>query len=139
MSEQSITSKPASDPTNSDSTSRTDNPFSTIESAQDFVKLLTKAVDDATQELQVRTEESGSEVSRRLDALRIALYSLAKLESHLHQSSRILNDLRTLRRLMLAEREIKSNISSSKMQREADKDGSAEGTETLPPLDQLSS
>lgn len=139
MSEQSMTSKSASDSKDSDPNSQTDNPFSTIESAQDFVKLLTKAVYDATQELQLHMEEeSGSEVSRRLDALRIALYSLAKLESHMHQSSRILNDLRTLRRLMLAERAITSNTSPSKLQSGADEDGCAEESETRRPLDRLS-
>ena len=82
--------------------SQTGNPFSTIESAQEFVKLLTKAVCDAERELETHVEsESGLEVSRHLDALRVALYSLNKLEVHMRQSSRILNDLRTLRRHLL--------------------------------------
>ena len=90
--------------------SQTDNPFSTIESAQEFVKLLTKAVCDAERELGTRVEsESELEVSRRLDALRVALYSLNKLELHMRQSSRILNDLRTLRRLLLPEGSTTSN------------------------------
>jgi len=90
--------------------SQTDNPFSTIESAQEFVKLLTKAVCDAERELETHVEsESGLELSRRLDALRVALYSLNKLEAHMRQSSRILNDLRTLRRLLLPEGATKSN------------------------------
>lgn len=90
--------------------SQTDNPFSTIESAQEFVKLLTKTVCDAVGELEARVEsESELEISRRLDALRVALYSLNKLEFHMRQSSRILNDLRTLRRLLLPEGAITSN------------------------------
>jgi hypothetical protein len=36
--------------------------------------------------------------------LRIALYNLEKLELHLNRSNRILNDLRTLRRMLLEER-----------------------------------
>src|ERR1700740_1471574 len=76
--------------------SQNDNPFGTIESAHDFVKLLTKAVCEAKRELEVSVErETVADVSRRLDALRIALYSLEKLETHMHQSSRILNDLRS--------------------------------------------
>jgi hypothetical protein len=102
--------KSTSDSKNLDVSSESDNPFSTIESAQDFVKLLTKAIREAKQELEALAErEPASEVSRRLDALRISLYSVSKLEVHMHHSSRILNDLRTLRRLLLAERETTSN------------------------------
>ena len=42
--------------------------------------------------------------SRRLDALQIALYNLQEPESHVNSASRILNDLRTLRRLLFEER-----------------------------------
>ncbi len=106
-------SKSTSDPRDLDLISESDNPFSTIESAQDFVKLLTKAVHEAKQELEALVErEPASEVSRRLDALRISLYSVSKLEIHMHHSSRILNDLRTLRRLLLAERETASSAVS---------------------------
>jgi len=81
------------------------DPFETIESAQSFVTLLAEAVSQAKQELEidVRRESSLSE-SRRLDALRIALYSVDKLEAHMNRSGRILNDLRTLRRLLFQER-----------------------------------
>jgi len=81
------------------------DPFETIESAQNFVTLLAEAVSQAKQELEmdVRRESSLSE-SRRLDALRIALYSVDRLEAHMNRSGRILNDLRTLRRLLFQER-----------------------------------
>lgn len=118
--------------------SESDNPFVTIESAHEFVKLLTKAVSDAKQELEASVErESGSDGSRGFDALRLALYSLAKLDSHLHQSSRVLNDLRTLRRLMLAERGIKYKTIPSNLRCEADEDTSAEEVETQSALDRL--
>jgi hypothetical protein len=39
-----------------------------------------------------------------VDALRLAVYNLEKLEMHVNRSSRILNDLRTLRRLLFEER-----------------------------------
>ena len=101
-----------SDPTNVALNSEGQNPFSTIESAQDFVKLLVRAIGEAKQELETLAErESQSEISRRLDALRISLYSARKLESHMHHSARILNDLRTLRRLLLAERETSNTMS----------------------------
>jgi hypothetical protein len=122
----------------SDPKSRVDNPFSTIESAQEFVKLLTKAVSDAKQEIEAYVKgESESVRSRRADALRIALYSLTKLDSHLHQSSRILNDLRTLRRLLLTERGTKGNT-ESELGSTADENASAEELDTPPSLDGFS-
>ena len=41
---------------------------------------------------------------RRKEALQLVAYNLAKLNLHMTTSRRILNDLRTLRRLLLAER-----------------------------------
>lgn len=81
------------------------NPFETIESAHRFMVLLSEAVAEARQEVEndAQRERSLSE-SRRLDALRMALYSLEKLELHITRSSRLLNDLRTLRRLLFSER-----------------------------------
>jgi hypothetical protein len=107
-------SQSTSDNTDLGQTSGNENPFSTIESAQEFVKLLTKAVDEAKRELESQVEKpAASDSSRRLDALRIALYTLGKLESHMRHSGRILNDLRTLRRLLLAEREDNSAAASA--------------------------
>lgn len=42
--------------------------------------------------------------SRHVDALRIALYNLHKLDQHICMSRRVLNDLRTLRPLIGQER-----------------------------------
>jgi len=77
--------------------------FETLESAHDFVALLAETVAEAKRELECEVERE-SVASRRRDALRIALYNLAKLELHVNRSSRILNDLRTLRRLLFDER-----------------------------------
>lgn len=75
--------------------------FDTIESAQEFLVLLREAVEESklTAESDI-TQTNG----RNLDALRIVLYKLEKLEQHLKVSGRLLNDLRTLRRLLLEER-----------------------------------
>lgn len=128
--------KSTTGPRDLDLSSESDNPFSTIESAQDFVRLLTKSVRDAKRELEVSIEsESASYESRRSDAFRVALYSLSKLESHMHQSSRILNDLRTLRRLLLAERAVNSTTIASNTG-ETDKGASAE-IEAQSSLDRL--
>ena len=83
--------------------SRAEDQFKTLESAHDFVALLAETVAEAKQELEGDVERE-SATSRRQDALRIALYNLAKLELHVNRSRRILNDLRTLRRLLLEER-----------------------------------
>ncbi|HVM93837.1 MAG TPA: hypothetical protein VMT67_13535 [Terriglobales bacterium] len=88
--------------------SQPDDPFGTLESAHDFVTLLTAAVSQAKEELRadVGRESASPDLSRRVDALRIALYNVEKLEMHLARSSRILNDLRTLRRLLFEERAV---------------------------------
>jgi hypothetical protein len=86
--------------------SQADDPFGTLESAHDFVTLLAAAVSQSKVELEsdVERESASPDLSRRVDALRMALYNLEKLEVHLNKSSRILNDLRTLRRLLFEER-----------------------------------
>jgi hypothetical protein len=77
--------------------------FESLESAHDFVTLLAETVAEAKGELQSDLQRE-STTSRRLDALRLAGYNLEKLEIHLNRSRRILNDLRTLRRLLFEER-----------------------------------
>ncbi len=83
-------------------TSRT--AFDTIESAQEFLGLLREAVEEAKQTAETDTVEADSNDGRRQDALRLVLYKLEKLEQHLKVSGRLLNDLRSLRRLLLEER-----------------------------------
>ena len=77
------------------------NPFESIESAHDFFHLLSEEVLEAKQEVDADLQrESALPSSRRLDALRVASYGLERLEAHVIRSSRILNDLRSLRRLL---------------------------------------
>lgn len=79
--------------------------FDTIESAQEFLGLLREAVDEAKVSAQADiVAEADVMVPRRLDALRLVIYKLEKLEHHMKVSGRLLNDLRTLRRLLLDER-----------------------------------
>ena len=86
---------------------RIETPFESIENAQKYIKLLgetvTENVSDIDSEIIAATE---SGLDRRLQALRIVYYKLQKLEQQLHACSRSLNDLRSLRRLLLEEREI---------------------------------
>jgi hypothetical protein len=79
--------------------------FDTIESAQEFLALLREAIDDAKRNTDADIVAEGDlQSSRRLDALRLAVYKLDKLDQHIKVSCRLLNDLRTLRRLLLEER-----------------------------------
>lgn len=85
--------------------SMADAPFDTIESAHDFVRLLWEEVLRAEGEILDDIALAGAaDAARRLDALRLVHYKLTQLNDHLSASSRILNDLRALRRLLTAER-----------------------------------
>jgi hypothetical protein len=79
--------------------------FESIESAHEFVALLADVVAEAKRDITADVQrEAASQSPRRLDALRITLYSLEKLEIHMNSSRRILNDLRSIRRLLFQER-----------------------------------
>ena len=82
----------------------TEDPFHSIESAQEYLRLLAAEIET------VRTEVSGyvrdavrEQAARRLDALHVVDYKLKQLSHHLHTSVRILNDLRMLRRLLITD------------------------------------
>lgn len=80
-------------------------PFESIESAQEYLGLLAQVVLESQQaaEADLRAQ-TGSAPPRRIEALRMIAYNLEKLALHLRRSHRILNDLRTLRRLLHQER-----------------------------------
>lgn len=80
------------------------NPFQSIESAHQFLTLLAATSTKAKQELETNIARGELNPSRRLDALQVALYNLKKLELDINRSRRLLNDLRTLRRLLFSER-----------------------------------
>ena len=82
-------------------------PFDSIEGAHEYVRLLLEAVQEARGEIRedlslARREGNGA--ARRLEALQLVAYKLERLEHHTRSSARLLNDLRTLRRLLLGER-----------------------------------
>lgn len=82
-----------------------ENTFDSIESAREFIALLTEAIVEAKHDVEADVErESVSKASRRVEALRLTLYNVEKLEFHMNKSRRILNDLRSLRRLLFEER-----------------------------------
>ena len=79
--------------------------FDTIESAQDYIDLLVQAIEETRNDVgaEIRLSRSPSE-ERRVQALQLVALNLTKLDGHISQCRRILNDLRTLRRLLLDER-----------------------------------
>jgi hypothetical protein len=80
-------------------------PFDNIESSHEYVSLLAKAVEEALAEVDADIElASAADAGRRREALQLVRFHLGKLSGHLTSSRRILNDLRTLRRLLLEER-----------------------------------
>ncbi|HEV3036477.1 MAG TPA: hypothetical protein VHA33_01570 [Candidatus Angelobacter sp.] len=78
-----------------------ETPFESIESAQQFIKLLAEAITDARHDID---HEITLAADRRLQALYIVAYNLEKLQRYLTVTGRTLNDLRSLRRLLFDER-----------------------------------
>jgi hypothetical protein len=79
--------------------------FDSIESAHEFVGLLSETVMQVKKEVDADVERAlDSQYPRRLEALRMVSYNLEKLAVHMNKSCRILNDLRSLRRLLFEER-----------------------------------
>ncbi|MGD0600744.1 MAG: hypothetical protein ABR988_13035 [Terriglobales bacterium] len=80
-------------------------PFDSVENAHQYVRLLVEAITEAKSEIAADLGAAAQAKSeRRVQALQIVQFKLDKLEQHLQSSSRLLNDLRTLRRLLLDER-----------------------------------
>ena len=77
------------------------NPFETIESAQEYITLLIQAISESQDAIaaDIRTQ-GASASSRHVEALNLIVYKLDNLSMHVKRSRRILNDLRTLRRLL---------------------------------------
>ena len=80
--------------------------FDSIEGSHAYVSMLAQAIDDAACQIDadIRAARTNG-ATRRLEALQLAAYKLALLRSHFVASRRLLNDLRSLRRLLLSERE----------------------------------
>ena len=82
-----------------------ETPFDNIESSHQYVSLLAEAIEEARREVDEEIALAIKEgPERRKEALQIVAYNLAKLSLHITTSGRLLNDLRSLRRLLQAER-----------------------------------
>jgi hypothetical protein len=86
-------------------TVESDTPFASIEEAREYVILLAEAVEEARGSIQAEMDVArATESNRRIDVLQLTDYKLGQLQCHFNSSRRILNDLRTLRRLLHNER-----------------------------------
>ena len=83
-----------------------ETPFDSIEGSHEYVALLAEALAEARRDVDADIQLADREgAQRRKEALTVVSYHLSKLNLHITTSRRILNDLRIMRRLLLAERE----------------------------------
>lgn len=82
-------------------------PFESIESAQEYLGLLSKAIADAKEAVEVDLSVAADPADQTSRALQLISYSLGKLGSHIRISHRILNDLLLLGRVLREGRDSK--------------------------------
>lgn len=78
--------------------------FESIEEAQEYVRLLREVVDETQTLIREEIAGAGPDSPRGHEALALVEYKLTQLHEHLRTSGRLLNDLRTLRRILYGER-----------------------------------
>jgi len=99
---------------------QTETPFDNIEGSHEYIKMLAEALDEARRDADAEIAAADREgADRRKEALLLVSFNLAKLHLHITSSRRILNDLRTLRRLLLAERGLPSHPETENVGEEA--------------------
>lgn len=82
-----------------------ETPFDNIESSHEYVSLLAEAIAEALLDVEADMALADADgATRRREALQLVSFNLTKLKGQMSSSRRILNDLRTLRRLLLDER-----------------------------------
>lgn len=80
-------------------------PFDSIEGSLEYIALLREVIQNSKTKLETdMTLASAEGAARRVEALQIVVYKLDRLAWHVDASRLLLNDLRTLRRLLLGER-----------------------------------
>lgn len=96
--------------------SESETPFDSIEGSHEYVAMLADELGEARREIEeeiTAAERDGAE--RRKQALLLVSYNLDKLNLHITSSRRILNDLRSLRRVLLAERGLSAEPEATKV------------------------
>ena len=92
-----------------------ETPFDNIESAQQYVELLIEAIEESKRDVDADIARAeSSRLERQERALQLVSNNLVKLSQHMTTSLRILNDLRTLRRLLLEERQLNKHYTDYK-------------------------
>ncbi len=82
-----------------------ETPFDSIEGSYQYVDMLSEAIVEARRDVEAEVALAEKEnADRRKQGLLLVSYNLAKLEGHITTSRRLLNDLRTLRRVLMSER-----------------------------------
>jgi len=88
-----------------------ETPFDDIESAEQFVGLLIEAIEESRRDVDADIGlAEGKRSGRSKRALQLVSANLAKLSQHMTTSRRILNHLKTLRRLLLQERRLDNTL-----------------------------
>ncbi len=88
-----------------------EQPFDSIESAHEYMNILAATTLEVMGDLKRDRDRAlrDGEV-RRAQAIDLAIYKMKMLGCHVHKSRRMLNNLRTLRRLILNERLSVENV-----------------------------
>ena len=82
-----------------------EQPFESIESAQEYMNLLATTALDVLNELKCDRDQALRDgEQRRAQAIDLAIFKLKMFSCYVYKSRRALNDLRILRRLILNER-----------------------------------
>jgi hypothetical protein len=93
---------------------QSETPFDSIESSHEYIVMLSEAIAEALADVEADISLADTDhAARRKQALQLVSFNLSKLNSHIASSRRILNDLRTLRRLLLEERTLVRGAGSS--------------------------
>ena len=80
-------------------------PFDSIEDSLEYIGLLRDAIETSKKSVEAQALAAQAEgAARRLEAIQLVAYKLDRLAWHIDSTRRILNDLRTLKRLLLGER-----------------------------------
>jgi len=86
---------------------RPETPFDNIESAEQFVELLIEAIEESKRAVDADIAlAEGDRLGRSKKALQLVSTNLTKLSHYMTRSRQILNRLKTLRRLLLQERQL---------------------------------
>jgi ABC-type protease/lipase transport system fused ATPase/permease subunit len=81
-------------------------PLESIENAHEFIVLLEENVKEAIEDVRGHLLQAiGLKNERQVRALHLAIYKLTQLSAQMQKSRRVLNDLRTIRRLLFSESE----------------------------------